>query len=45
MEFKLGREGREDIKRVTDHEKVVRSVDWRSRWDRIVGIKVLEEVS
>lgn len=45
MELKLGQEGREDIHRVTDSEKVVGSMDWRSEWDQMVKIMVLEEVS
>lgn len=45
MELKLGQEGREDINRVTDSEKVVGSMDWSSEWDQMVKIMVLAEVS
>lgn len=45
MELKLGQEGREDINKVTDSEKVVGSMDWRSEWDQMVKIMVLAKVS
>lgn len=43
MEFNLGQEGKEDIKRVTDSEKVVRSMDWRSQQNQIVVIMTVLE--